>query len=140
MTSGYDEILATIERRALAEGVPPAELDDHTADVLGAPRDHFAAWQLVCGAITSYAQANTLPPGGGRPADPRAATIAGQLTRLWEHLGAIHQAALSGEQPTVVSEQARELIGELFVLTDWLLTDPDAQPEVAAGQQGVGRG
>lgn len=140
MNAVHDEILATIERRALTDGVPPAELDDHTADVLGVPRDHLAAWQLVCGAITSYAQANTLPPSGGRPAGPRAATIAGQLTRLWEHLGAIHQAAVAGDQATVVGEQARELIGELFVLTDWLLTDPDPRSEAPGVGQGVARG
>ena len=135
MTTVYDEILATIERRALTDGVPLDALDAHTADVLRIPRDHYAAWQLVCGAITSYAHANSLTPAGART---RAATVAEQLGRLWEQLGGVHQAAVSGADREVVQARSRELIGELFVLTDWLLTDPDAAP--AGLGQGVGRG
>jgi hypothetical protein len=139
MTTVYDEILATIERRALTDGVPLDALDAHTADVLRIPRDHYAAWQLVCGAITSYAHANSLTPAGPRP---RAATVAEQLSRLWEQLGAVHQAAVSGADREVVQARSRELIGELFVLTEWLLAEPDTQPEWPAdgADQGVARG
>ena len=130
MNAMHDEILATIERRGLADGVPLVELDDHVADVLGIPPDHFAAWQLTSGAITTFAHAHGLVDADlleGTARRPEAATVAGQLRRLWEHLGALHHAATSCPDPTAVRSQARELIGELFVLTDWLLTDADRE-------------
>ena len=143
MIEDYDQVLATIDCQALAGGVPPDELDDHTAEVLGVPRDHLAAWQLVCGAITTYARASTAPRDNDPSTNPRVTTLAGQLTRLWEHLGAIHEAAPTDPgNPVVVREQSRELIGELFVLTDWLLSDPELRADwpSAGVEVGVCRG
>jgi len=118
-----DEILSTIERRGLADGVPVEQLDTHVADVLGVPPDHYAAWRLVGGAIASYAGAHTA--AGQLPIPPHIATVAGQLSRLWEHLGRVHQATVTGAPGERV---VRELIGELFVLTDWLLGS-DGEPD-----------
>lgn len=115
-----DDILAAIERRGLADGVPVEHLDTHVADVLGVPPDHYAAWQLVGGAIASYASAHHHDAEGGLLSPPHVATVAGQLSRLWEQLGRVHQASVTGVPG---ERQVRELIGELFVLTDWLLAD-----------------
>lgn len=145
MTVLHDEILSTIEHRGLTDGVPVEQLDAHVADVLGVPPDHYIAWRLVEGALTSYAITNTVGA-----TSPQVPTIAGQLSRLWEHLGRVRQASVTG----VPSDRlVQELIRELFVLTDCLLarrdvdaeTTPDtAAPYDAALQdlvpEGVGRG
>lgn len=122
MIALHDEILSTIERRGLADGVPVDQLDTHIADVLGVPPDHYAAWQLVRGAIASYAAAHATSDDGSFATTPEITTVAGQLSRLWEQLGQVHQASVAG----VPAERfVRELIGELFVLTDWLLATRD---------------
>jgi hypothetical protein len=99
--------------------------------VLGIPPGHYAAWQLVSGAITSYAHANAFPHRMGQTVSPQAATIAGQLHRLWEQLGRLRHTTAGDEIPDGV----RELIGELCVLTDWLLAEP---AEAAAGLEAHG--
>jgi hypothetical protein len=124
MTALHDEILSAIERRGLADGVPVEQLDTHVADVLGVHPDHYAAWRLVSGAIASYVTAHTT--GTGPTAAPYLTTVAGQLSRLWEHLGRVHQAAVAGVPGDRV---VRELIRELFALTDWLLAHRDVGAE-----------
>jgi hypothetical protein len=114
MTALHDETLSSIEHRGLADGVPVQQLDTHVADVLGVPPDHYAVWRLVDAALSSYATAN----GASAATSPQVTTVAGQLSRMWEHLGRVHQASVTG----VPSDRVvRELIRELFVLTDWLL-------------------
>lgn len=126
----HDETVATIERRGLADGVPSAELDAHVADVLGVPPDHYAAWQLVSGALTTYADVNfpVIPPDVG---------LKEQLGRIWERLGSVTHAVSDADDQRVV----RELIGEVFVLTDWILVGGDIpRAELAAVDAGFGRG
>ncbi|WP_052665359.1 hypothetical protein [Nitriliruptor alkaliphilus] len=114
MTALHDEILSSIEHRGLTDGVPVEQLDTHVADVLGVPPDHYAVWRLVDAALTSYATTN----GAGATTSPQVTTVAGQLSRLWEHVGRVHHASVTG----VPSDRlVRELIRELFVLTDRLL-------------------
>jgi hypothetical protein len=135
MTAVHDEILATIERRGLADGVPLAELDAHVADVLGVPPDHYAAWQLVSGALASYADVNILPVTDDLPVGPKCARVKAQLGRIWEQLGAVNDAVAGTDgQPPL-----RELMGEVFVLTDWLLAD-DHTLQVEREREGADHG
>ena len=138
MTCAYDETLTSIEQRGLSAGIAPEEIDEHVAEVLAVPPDHYAAWQLVAGAIASHAHnheavAAEAPAAGHRTVE---GPVAEQLRRLWEHLGVIHHTAVSDGSQTVVREQARELIAELFALTDRLLAH--SEPSSHLGTEGPG--
>ena len=56
MSCTHDETLSAIEHHGLSAGIPTEEIDQHVADVLGVPPDHYAAWQVVAGVIASYAR------------------------------------------------------------------------------------
>ena len=141
MSCAHDDTLSAIERQGLSAGIAADEIDQHVADVLSVPPDHYAAWQVVTGAITSYAHTHrpVVDDADHQVRRPDEA-VADQLRRLWEHLGTIHHAAISGGSPSLVREQARELIAELFELTDRLLVGSPTIDHPARGEQGVDRG
>jgi hypothetical protein len=69
---------------------------------------------------TSAGDAASSDPDGSRPA------VARNLRRLWEPAGRIHEAAINGgDIRQRVREEARDLIGELLVLSERLL-EPDS--------------
>ena len=123
MTPRHEQTLTDLERRAMASGVPVEEIDAYIADELRVPLDHYVAYQLVWGAIESYRQVNDDQPQEVEADSPLAdLETARRLRRLWEHAGAIHEAAINGgDLHGLVREQARHLIGELLVLSELLL-------------------
>lgn len=133
MTTEHEHVLAAIEQRALAMGLPVDEMDAHIADELRVPRDHYIAYLLVWGAIESYRLVHygPIPPDGFRsranghePGDARA------LRRIWQHAGAIHEAAINGgDIRALVREQARDLIAELLTLSERLLAPSTSTSE-----------
>jgi hypothetical protein len=114
--------------------------DTEVADALGVTADQYASWQLVTAAIDIAAATGNPRLRPPDRADAATATVAHQLARLWVLVGGLHSSATTSATagPAVVG-RTRELITELFVLTDWLLTRPGgalAEPH----DRGVGHG
>lgn len=139
MTTQHEQLLAAVEADLLAAGVPREAVDVHIAERLRVPYDHYVAYLLVWGAIEAYRltrpgqQPDPDPPDRSADGNPR---VAQSLRVVWEHAGAIHQAAVNGgDIRALVREQARDLIGELLELSEQLM-----RADVVAAGQGVDRG
>jgi hypothetical protein len=129
------DVLTDLARQAdTARHDPDAEL----VDALGVTPDQYASWQLVTAAIDIAAATGDPRLRPPDRADAATATVAHQLARLWVLVGGLHRSATTS--PTAaVAGRTRELITELFVLTDWLLARPaDALAE--PHDRGVGHG
>ncbi len=135
MNPDHDHLLATLERRLLDDGVPPDDVDAAIADELRVPRDHYVAYLLVRGALETYR--HTHHPDTPEAADRRPDTqLVRRLRGLWEHAGAIHEAAVNDtDLPPVVRESARALIVGLFDLSDRLLATTPTATTTAASRE-----
>ena len=60
MNRSHERVLADIEQRVQADGVPPDEVDAAIANVLGVPADYYFAYLLVWGAIEAHSQSYDL--------------------------------------------------------------------------------
>ena len=95
MNRSHEHVLADIEQKVQADGVPLDEVDAAIADVLGVPADYYFAYLLVWGAIEAYT--HLVPTkGDGRqvtavePALDLAASLTDEIGRL---AASIHDAS-----------------------------------------------
>lgn len=136
MNPVHDHLLTTLERRLLDDGVPPDEVDATIADEVRVPRDHYIAYLLVWGALESYR--HTHHPDTSTAANCGAADVevVRWLRGLWEHAGALHEAAVNDTNVApVVRDSARTLIVGLFDLSDRLLATTPTATAAGAGRE-----
>ena len=95
MNRSHEHVLADIEQRVLADGVPIDEVDPAIADILGVPADYYFAYLLVWGAIEAHrhsagARDETDRLTATEPVLDLAASLTDEIGRL---AASIHEAS-----------------------------------------------
>lgn len=140
MNRSHEHVLADIEQRVQADGVPPDEVDAAIANVLGVPADYYFAYLLVWGAIEAHIESHDLTQprrlDGATShesaldhAQSLAADIGWLASTIYQSTGTLNGQGLG------VADHAARILGAVLRLRQ-TLRDLEEAPADAAGGNG----